>query len=407
MNGIDWTRCFHEVKECKIKLEDYYQNGLAVGEWKARLVEKIEVGLAAIERNLQENPAYFKKGDYSVYSGVCGVALLYLHVANTLYKDNKDRRKYYLDKAVELVSDPLKRLNGRRLTFLCGDGGVLALSAVLYSLTNHDTVVKHCCSGLLTLSDIALTDKSLSSELMYGTAGYLFALLYTKKYLPQYIDDKIICNLISHIFSVGKDPSLAYTSSPLHYTWHDKYYLGAAHGLAGILYTLLQSNMLPADSVAVVTKAVDFLLGQRFSSHNLLSSIPSQTDRLVQWCHGSPGLIPLLNSVYKIKGGTYLQESIKCASVVWKRGLLKKGHGLCHGTLGNTYAFLDLYQATDDIAWLCKAIQFTEWSMSHVDVKKKYENEMTLYDGLSGVVYFYCDMLCPKKACFPGFKIPM
>lgn len=35
----------------------------------------------------------------------------------------------------------------------------------------------------------------------------------------------------------GREPGL---SSPLMYTWHDKHYLGAAHGLTGILTLLLQ-----------------------------------------------------------------------------------------------------------------------------------------------------------------------
>ena len=32
------------------------------------------------------------------------------------------------------------------------------------------------------------------------------------------------------------------SSSPLMYEWHDKKYLGAAHGLVGILHTLLMAR---------------------------------------------------------------------------------------------------------------------------------------------------------------------
>ena len=35
----------------------------------------------------------------------------------------------------------------------------------------------------------------------------------------------------------GKEPDIP---SPLMYTWHGKHYLGAAHGLAGIMTVLLQ-----------------------------------------------------------------------------------------------------------------------------------------------------------------------
>lgn len=37
---------------------------------------------------------------------------------------------------------------------------------------------------------------------------------------------------------------------------------------------------------------------------------------------------------------------------VWTRGILKKGFGLCHGTLGNAYFLHDLYEATGDESWL-------------------------------------------------------
>lgn len=40
----------------------------------------------------------------------------------------------------------------------------------------------------------------------------------------------------------------------------------------------------------------------------------------------------------------YLEAARQCADVVWKRGILTKGFGLCHGMAGNGYAFLHLYQ---------------------------------------------------------------
>ena len=38
----------------------------------------------------------------------------------------------------------------------------------------------------------------------------------------------------------------------------------------------------------------------------------------------------------------YLAAARRCADVVWHRGLLKKGDGLCHGIAGNAYSFLAL-----------------------------------------------------------------
>ena len=42
----------------------------------------------------------------------------------------------------------------------------------------------------------------------------------------------------------------------------------------------------------------------------------------------------------------YLQLARHTADLVWRRGLLKKGYGLCHGAAGNAYTFLHVYQLT-------------------------------------------------------------
>ena len=42
----------------------------------------------------------------------------------------------------------------------------------------------------------------------------------------------------------------------------------------------------------------------------------------------------------------YLQAARKAGELVWQRGLLKKGPGLCHGVAGNGYTFLHLYKVS-------------------------------------------------------------
>ena len=62
----------------------------------------------------------------------------------------------------------------------------------------------------------------------------------------------------------------------------------------------------------------------------------------VQWCHGAPGLITTLADLMPpdlaIAGG----------ELTWRAGPLRKGPGLCHGTAGNGFAFLKLYELTGD-----------------------------------------------------------
>lgn len=51
----------------------------------------------------------------------------------------------------------------------------------------------------------------------------------------------------------------------------------------------------------LVEPCVDYLTSLCFPSGNLPSSVESMDrDRLVQWCHGAPGLVHLLAHAYKV-----------------------------------------------------------------------------------------------------------
>ena len=98
------------------------------------------------------------------------------------------------------------------------------------------------------------------------------------------------------------------SKSPVDFVWkwHDKEYLGAAHGYSGILYFILYyfdfiKNSI-ADSVmesvhATIEKCLSKCLVINDSEWNLKSSVGTRDrtyeEELVHWCHGAPGLIPL------------------------------------------------------------------------------------------------------------------
>ena len=51
----------------------------------------------------------------------------------------------------------------------------------------------------------------------------------------------------------------------------------------------------------------------------------------------------------------YLEAAKGCAEVVWARGLLRKGYGICHGVSGNAYTFLTVYRLTGEEKYLHRA----------------------------------------------------
>ena len=105
-----------------------------------------------------------------------------------------------------------------------------------------------------------------------------------------------------------------------------------------------------------------------------------------------------------------MQAAERCADVIWKRGLLKAGYGLCHGVSGNAYAFLAMYQETGDVEYLQKAKRFCNFACDYGKHGcKTPDSPFSLFEGMSGTVYFLDDMEKVldnpdknlKKATFP------
>ena len=61
--------------------------------------------------------------------------------------------------------------------------------------------------------------------------------------MPEYISITVYCTQVCElILNVGKEGAkkAPHLNSPLMYTWHGKLYVGAAHGISGILHTLME-----------------------------------------------------------------------------------------------------------------------------------------------------------------------
>ena len=53
---------------------------------------------------------------------------------------------------------------------------------------------------------------------------------------------------------------------------------------------------------SLVKPSVDYVLQLAFPSGNFPSSLGNNSDRLVHWCHGAPGVIHMLLQAYKVRG---------------------------------------------------------------------------------------------------------
>ncbi|XP_044753496.1 glutathione S-transferase LANCL1 [Coccinella septempunctata] len=346
---------------------------------------------------------YIDKHDYSVYTGTSGLALL------KLKKDPNNPEN--LKEILELI--PLKRLKNKRHTFLCGDAGPLAIAAVVhYKLGNHDQT-KLVVERLLSMKDDVFNINSdLPNEYLYGRAGYLYAVLFVNKNVhPPPFPDEFIRKIVEIILICGKNEAKAGKfKCPLMYQWHDSYYLGAAHGLSGILYLLLQikENLMESEMNTLIKPTIDYLSTIRFPSGNYPSSMGRDVDKYVQWCHGAPGFVYLFSQAYKVFGDPkYIQLALDAGEIVWQRGLVRKGYSICHGVSGNAYCFLELYQTTQDEKQLYRAFKFAEWCLDYKKNHEEYppDRPISLFEGIAGPMYFLLDMLNPVEAKFPGYTL--
>lgn len=95
---------------------------------------------------------------------------------------------------------------------------------------------------------------------------------------------------------------------PLMYEWHGKKYWGAAHGLAGIMHVLMHTE-LKLDEKDDVKNTLLYMIRNRYPTGNYPSSEGSESDRLVHWCHGAPGVALTLAKAYQV---TAYITSLKC-----------------------------------------------------------------------------------------------
>eukprot|EP00775_Hariotina_reticulata_P002650 gene2650-2949_t len=116
---------------------------------------------------------------------------------------------------------------------------------------------------------------------------------------------------------------------------------------------------------------------------------------LVHWCHGAPGAVFLFSKAYEVlRDAAYLSAATRAGQLVWRRGLLKKGPGLCHGVAGNAYALLKLWKVTQDPCWLQRGMQFAAFILSdqgRADWQVP-DNPASLYEGAAGAICLMAEL---------------
>ena len=181
---------------------------------------------------------------------------------------------------------------------------------------------------------------------------------------------------------------------------------GPAHGFAGCVLAL----SLNADE-ALHRRAAAAVRRYAVEENGLANWPPDMSQEglvsprgqiRVQWCHGAPGIVASLAS---LAPGDDEHERLMVAGgeLTWRSGPLTKGANLCHGTSGNGYAFLALFQRTGDELWLDRARAFAMHAAAQVEhAREQYgRGRYTLWTGDPGTALYLAD-------CLDGsFELPL
>lgn len=142
-------------------------------------------------------------------------------------------------------------------------------------------------------------------------------------------------------------------------------------------------------------------------AHLVFMLCQSGDDRLVQWCHGAPGPLLLFVRAFEVlKDARYLAWAETASDVVWERGLLQKGVGLCHGVSGNAYCFLALHRATGNARFLQRALQFA-LAADDLSIRQasRPDHPWSLFEGAAGLAMLYFDLVAARPAYFPAVEV--
>ena len=331
-----------------------------------------------------------KEIDTSFYTGTGGN--IYIYWKQYLFYN---RKKEYLEKFHESLKTNLSIVEESNPTdtnsFFFGDSGLYLFYCIYATEINNKDLFEKNFKNLIELKQISKIEAS-EVELLYGTSGYLYCLLYLKKYIMSEMNgNNIIQNnsidllnyTIIEIFNIvlksgiknmeqyNWDKCLLY---PFPISDNQRYlYLGAAHGLIGVLYILLSTIKFYPDLFKqnltidenkiniqdILLKSIKYVQSLQIeSTGNFPADIYGKdSGELVHFCHGCVGalhLFILAEQFYPNNG--FKETALSCNKCLWERGLLYKGNSLCHGMTSIVYSLIRLYKYTKDGLYLKEAI---------------------------------------------------
>jgi Lanthionine synthetase C-like protein len=294
----------------------------------------------------------------TVYLGGAGVVDALSRLARRGFADLRHDYVPYLERSLEVEPD----FPGGERGLWMGETGIrLVLQRLAPSQANLDRLAEL----------IAANAQDERCELMWGSPGTILA--------GRELGLDVTASL--EWLRGRREPDGLWTQQLY---GHSRRFLGPAHGFAGCALALGDSDV--SETLRRFAVEEDSLANWPPLAGTRLDENGDRQIRM-QWCHGAPGIVATLSRV--------MDEDLALAGgeLTWQAGPLRKGANLCHGTAGNGYAFLALFERTGDERWLTRARAFAMHAASQVE-RSRSEHERgryTLWTGDLGTALYLAD----------------
>jgi Lanthionine synthetase C-like protein len=283
--------------------------------------------------------------------------------------------------------------------YLVGASGILALQC---KLAPSAAAAEALAAVIVENTD----DPAL--ELMWGGPGTMLAALFMHRATGE--------ARWAELFRTGAEAlerAFVFDDAAGGFLWSQDLYgmtvkfVGAVHGFAGSAYVLwVGRNLLTPEvwgrwsSRIAETLRATAIHGEAGVNWSALA--PPDPKALVQHCHGAPGMITMLGLLDEPIDDLVLAAG----ELTWTAGPLTKGANLCHGTAGNGYAFLKLFERTGDQIWLDRARAFAMHAIAQSDAEAASigQRRNSLWTGDPGVACYLLDCI-EARARFPTLDV--
>ncbi len=175
-------------------------------------------------------------------------------------------------------------------------------------------------------------------------------------------------------------------------------YLGMAHGLAGMLYTISAGSCAvgldPLENETFQLVLAEFEKSIRMDSyHHLRYARTSKSNEVwTGWCNGLAGHMQLWTELSsQLRSDRYIEYALEVEHTL--RGRVDTNGTLCCGGVGIAYAYLALFRATRQSGYLDRACELGS------DIRGL--SSPGLYKGYSGLMCLLADMRNPERSRMP------